>query len=679
MMRKRNTKCLSWLLSLAAWLVPNAVWGQRSDSFEGGNPRWQLVESDCNAQLTEHEISLLLPHSGRTCEQMEVDCGSGTLVLLAYPIEPCVALDEFQPRIWTRCSSGRIQIGVRVIFPQAEHPITQGRLNTILWGEIYRDTGQWQMLRVRELQRLLQQELITLRQRFGSELNLENAFIDSLVLNVYTGPGRYRVQVDDLDLPGMIPLAAVGMPLAANWRERWRWRQETATAEERFWAAANRPPVWLQYRGESLPWLNSLGLTGLLLNQLPSELQLGRIQDAGLGVISPPPPHPLAISAEAAPALKGWLVGAALDSRQANLVREQTRLVQQLPAELQRPLVGEALEHAWQFSRMADEVIVPTPSPVSAASMQDKLQWVAEQLQITRQRGDGWVSINTGETPAILDQFQTANSVLRPSEISQDYPANPLGLRHQVAGAVLAGARGVLFRTFQPLNIQQSAESVHVAAMRWAINDLRLWGPWIMAGQSTQAPSFNRSDYLSAAWTVADSQLILAISSAKDCQYCIPPTHASRLELGSTSPAGTQYVLRLTQGSLERVETLATPAGLQWSVENPEPIESFVLTNNPNVLSFLRKRMTDSAMQNASDQLEIVAYNLAVAADVTEARFSPRDESELARLARAEQFEQLALAQRQLDLGWRRPALQSPAGGNGDCVSREQRNSRDAL
>ena len=190
--------------------------GRPSDSFEGGNPRWQLVESDCSAQLTEHEISLLLPHSGRTCEQMEVDCGSGTLVLLAYPIEPCVALDEFQPRIWTRCSSGRIQIGVRVIFPQAEHPITQGRLNAILWGEIYRDTGQWQMLRVRELQRLLQQEMVTLRQRFGSELNLENAFIDSLVLNVYTGPGRYRVQVDDLDLPGMIPLAAVGMPLAAN-------------------------------------------------------------------------------------------------------------------------------------------------------------------------------------------------------------------------------------------------------------------------------------------------------------------------------------------------------------------------------------------------------------------------------------------------------------------------------
>ncbi len=96
---------------------------QMQDSFEGGIPRWQLVESDCNAQLTLQEISLSLPRSGQTCELMQVSAGNGTFVYVAYPIEPCVIIDEFQPRLWTQCASAGIRIGVRVVFPTSFHQL----------------------------------------------------------------------------------------------------------------------------------------------------------------------------------------------------------------------------------------------------------------------------------------------------------------------------------------------------------------------------------------------------------------------------------------------------------------------------------------------------------------------------------------------------------------------------
>ncbi|MEZ6135188.1 MAG: hypothetical protein R3C53_09790 [Pirellulaceae bacterium] len=651
------------------YLVCLPVLAQRSDSFEGGDPRWQLVESDCNAELTEHEISLLMPHGGRTCEMFEVACTNGRFVLLAYPIEPCAIIDEFQPRLWTRCSSGRIQLGVRVVFPQAEHPITGGRLNSILWGDLYADTGQWQMLEVTKLQRLLQEEVVSLRQRFGRQLNLDGAIIDSLVINAYTGPGRYRVQIDDLDLRGMIPMASLGIAPPENWRERWQWRQATPTAEERFWAAANRPPVWLQYQGESLPWLHSLGFTGLLLNQLPSEPILARINDAHLAVISPPPAHPLTIKPEIAPVIRGWLVGAALDSRQAEVVQQQSARVARMPSELHRPLVGEALEHYWQFSRLADEVIIPAPSPHAADTLRDKQQWLAHNLVITRQRGNGWVSLSVGESPSIREQYRAARMAIEPTSItpqniglladfgpeavsSERMPTNPLGLRLQTASAILAGAKGILYRTLEPLDLQSIDGSADIASLRWTIADLNTWGPWIVAGRSASAPGLSRGDYVAGAWNVVDSDLILAHTMAEGSQFCVPPTRQAPLQMTYRSSASNPQVFRITRGSLERVELTPATGSLQWTAEDPAPVEAFVVTSNPSVLNFVRRMLATSATQNASDQLEIAAYNLAIAADVTDARFSPRDDSAIGREARASQLRQLARLQQQLDAGW---------------------------
>jgi hypothetical protein len=202
----------------------HSAWAQWSgDSFEGGQPRWLLVDSDCNAQLTGQEISLIFPHGGQTCELLELACGHGTLAVLAYPIEPCAVIREFEPSIWTRCSSGGIQIGVRVVFPFAAHPDTGGRLSAIVWGTSYTESGQWQQLKVDSLEERMQQEIVALRKRFGSQLQLEGAFIDSLVINAFTGPGRYHLQLDDLELRGMVSMAATGNPPPANWREAWRW------------------------------------------------------------------------------------------------------------------------------------------------------------------------------------------------------------------------------------------------------------------------------------------------------------------------------------------------------------------------------------------------------------------------------------------------------------------------
>ena len=45
------TRLVSFCLTLLACCLSPVAFGQISDSFEGGNPRWKLVDWDCDAKI----------------------------------------------------------------------------------------------------------------------------------------------------------------------------------------------------------------------------------------------------------------------------------------------------------------------------------------------------------------------------------------------------------------------------------------------------------------------------------------------------------------------------------------------------------------------------------------------------------------------------------------------------
>ncbi|MCA9130158.1 MAG: hypothetical protein KDB22_23885 [Planctomycetales bacterium] len=636
-------------------LTASQLMGQTTDPFEGGAPRWQLVETDSNAQLPLHEISLIMPHAGRTCELLEVACSQGSIALLAYPIEPCLPLDEFQPQLWTRGASGGARLGVRVVFPLANHPVTQSRLTAILWGDSYSEPGRWQALRIESLGRKLTEEIASLRVRFGPNLPLDGAYVDSLVLNAYTGPGLVRMQLDDLSLNGLLPLSATGTPLPDDWRERWRWRYQPPSDEQKFWSNTNRPAVWIQHRDESLPWLQSLGIEGVVLGQLPSPAQLSKIHDAHLGVISPPPQLPVTFEQNDASSIKGWLVGAALDARQVDSAREQVQRTTTLDETLKRPIFGEALERHWQYSRIVDQVMVPAPDSSSAGSLNEQQRKLAESLETVKQRGQGWVSVNVDVNPAIEDQYRAALSALNGGD-SENLVANPLGLRRTGIAAVRAGARGLFYRTTKPLNEQTSAGRAQVAALRWLNNNLELWGPWLARGQVSTRPEMDRADFAAACWYVSESTLVVVQAATEGSQYCVPGVSDRPLTIKFQSPSPLQ-VFRLTEGALESMPLQRSPAGLVWTVDHPRADEAFIVTANPLVIQFARKVLKKHEQSNASDILEIAEFQLAIASQLMDARYASGGddrEAELTRLqAAAPHLRTLADAQRQLEQGQR--------------------------
>lgn len=615
-----RTRSLYWILTWAIIASCLPASAQIQDRFEGGEPRWTLVESDCAATLAEHEISLITPHSGRTSELMAVTCGQGTQVLLAYPIEPSAILNEFEPSIWTRCSSSRIRIGIRIVFPFASHPVTGRHLTAIVWGTSYDQPGAWQQLSVRRLATLVEQEKIALRSRFGADLRLEGAFVDSLVLNAYTGPGRYRMQVDDLRLTGIVSMAAIGNPPPPNWRELWQWRQQARRPKNEFWKRPNTPPVWLQYRNESLPWIESLGIAGIVTDQLPTQETLASAHRSNLGVISPPATFPVEFDSDSFASLRGWLIGSGLDSRQLENAKHQVSRVAAYPAELQRPLIAEALEGHFQYSRIADELIIPMPLASSPSSAIAKSEWLSEKLQTTRQRSLGWVSVNLSVPPSLADQLETASQIVAPDQDLAPLRVSPMIFRHQLLQAYMAGAQGVLVRTFEPLDLKDAADSAQIAALRWTQHDLGVWGPWIMAGERGAPAALSSSDWTSATWQLEKSQLIIAQIGLEARQFCTPPTGNDTLDIGLTTNDSAAMVFRLTQNRLERVTPERTPLGLLWTIEEPAPTEAFVVTSDPKIIDFLQTQTRTGAASLAADLIELAAHQLGHATQLAAAR-----------------------------------------------------------
>ncbi len=639
---------------------------QRSDSFEGGPPRWLLVESDCSAQIAAQQISSVAPHSGRTSELIELACRNGTAALLAYPLEKTLPLDEFQPRLWTRCSSGGVRIGIRIVFPASRHPVTGGRLTTILWGETYDAPGQWQALGVTGVEGLLQQEGIALRQRFGGDVDLEAAFIDAIVLNAYTGPGRYRLQVDSLTLNGLVPLSATGVPVAPDWRRRWQWRERLPTANERFWATKSQYGVWLAHGGESFPWLKSIGITGVMLQQLPTPDELALAASNGIEVLSPPPEQPVDFVAEDRRAIRGWVVGTAMDADRFDDARNTAHLVARLGEDYARPLIAETLEEHWRFARVVDEVFVPQVARISPGSTVAKQQWMTEKLSALRPRSGGWVTVSADVEPGVQSQYDAAQQAIFPKNTPERL-ASPLESYLQTISAVVSGARSIMLRANRELVDGEPGQHAQIAAVRLANMQLQHWSPWTAHGQITAPPQVTRPDYAATAWSVSESRLVIAAVATETSQFCVPPTSAAPLELAVDRLTDDGRVYRITSGRMQEINAAIQGSRLSWAVETPAPVEAFVITSNPLVLRYLQRKSRETLASNSADCLTIAEYQLQIASRIVDARFDSGP-NEMVNMAAAEEYlRRLAVAQRAIDSANARMRSRDLAGAMTAC------------
>lgn len=174
------------------------------DDFETKMPKWIDAGGDCAHRLTLRLREEGDAMSGRGFEHLRIQTETeGSAVYLAYPLSPVEVRQELLVQLAVRANRSGIQLLARVVFPLARDPKTGGAVTFYVSGGTYSTVNRWQILRIDDILRQVKQEIA----RHPELSNTQNAYIDRLVLNVYTGPGELDLEVDSLEISGVFPVS----------------------------------------------------------------------------------------------------------------------------------------------------------------------------------------------------------------------------------------------------------------------------------------------------------------------------------------------------------------------------------------------------------------------------------------------------------------------------------------
>ena len=137
-----------------------------------------------------------------------VSAKTGTYAYLIHDLAPARFIAELTPTVWVRSDRSGIQLLARGRLP-AQHQSQTGQPDSALVaGTSYTRTDSWEQLRIEDLPKLAAAQARVLRGEFKRDVDTREAFIDRLLLNIYTGAGQTQLWIDDLEVAGFVGEAA---------------------------------------------------------------------------------------------------------------------------------------------------------------------------------------------------------------------------------------------------------------------------------------------------------------------------------------------------------------------------------------------------------------------------------------------------------------------------------------
>jgi hypothetical protein len=210
-MARRATKALAvGAALLGLWLGTHArLTGEpiHRNGFAGRKTAWQRDASSVRFEETAHDISDEFAHRPPTSEHITVNVQPPyhperePTVQYFYATPKAKISDELTATLWVRSSRPGIQLRARVVLPKERNPDQISEpMTVILKGETLTLTNHWQPLKLGPAVKLAKQEQQLMRARLNRDVDFTDAYVDRLILNLYTQPGLIDVYIDDLEI-----------------------------------------------------------------------------------------------------------------------------------------------------------------------------------------------------------------------------------------------------------------------------------------------------------------------------------------------------------------------------------------------------------------------------------------------------------------------------------------------
>lgn len=361
--------------------------------FEARNPVWRPGPHDAAYKETLHGLSSDHIHRGQRSETIQFDAEKGTYIHYTYALGRAPVTDDLNMSVWIRANRPGVQLLARVVLPHELDRNNPGHpLTLLLPGERYQIAQQWQPLSISTPVKLLRQQQLLLARSLKREINAADAYVDQIILNVFTGPGETRVWIDDLeagpafDTPsptedGLVsPPSASGAGEMTPTRPAMRHRADEVSLTGGHLKVGNDKLFMLGIRhtGTPLPVLRNAGFNTVWLDQSTPS---GLIEDAAnLGFWIVPMLHAPEPVQQPDGSTKGQLVSQEVLGRNVgrflheqsvlcwdlgggNLQLEQCRSVMGLAQEIHkidplRPLAADVRDGFLSYSRAGNQQLM---------------------------------------------------------------------------------------------------------------------------------------------------------------------------------------------------------------------------------------------------------------------------------------------------------------------------------
>ncbi|MBX7165048.1 MAG: hypothetical protein K1X74_01745 [Pirellulales bacterium] len=589
--------------------------GAYRDDFSGLETAWRPVGADGAHQVVAHRRLPTQGHAAAGCELLEVSASNASYIHYVHEVPAARLIEELQASVYVRSDRPGVQLMARVVLPRTKHPRSGGPLVTYLRGTSAAATGDWQLLQVGNLVALLGRQAPALRAEWGSGVDLAEAFVDALVLNVYGGPGTTTILIDDLEVVGAVSPTAVAsdtreppsVDLPGSEADNARHdRVELQGAQLRVGGRVFVPRL-LEYRGEPLAWVRQRGFNGIWSFAPLSPEVLSEARAAGLWIVGPPPPTEQPVDAVYGRML-AWLVGEHLTHEQFDAMRVRIEQLRRADRDAARPVVAGVDADLRLYSRHLDALLLDRAPLGTSLELPAYRQWLRSRPALARPGTPAWVTIQT-QFDAVLERHleQVAGRDV-PEPVTE-----PEQLRLVALAAAAAGAHGFLFRSRDRLDAGNASTLARAAALELLNLELATLEPWLAGGQavaqvvgnvpqvSATMLQLDRARLLMPAWSGTGAQFVPGQSAGRNVTFVVPGVPEAHKAYQAT-PAGLTPIDALRVNGGKRV--VLEEFGLAGAVV-------FAPDQDPQLLGGLNRNLAGLQQRAAELGLELAETKFA--------------------------------------------------------------------